>query len=369
MVRMLEEFATWKERIVDCLGRAVKERIDLFREVHPLGPEVLDRILRYTKRGKMIRGGLVCLGQALTNGTNPEDGVVAGAAIELFESSLLIHDDIMDRDTIRRGAPSLHCQFGERAEHAGFADSVRIGEAMGICAGDIAIFFAYELLAGLETAGRIPQHLIAECSQELRYVGLAQMSDVLRGAATSSTKGGAGNGFWETNDPVADIFRLYKYKTARYTFSLPLVVGATIAGVEPPTIRLLRTIGEDLGILYQLKDDEIGLFGMETTVGKPVGSDIREGKKTLFHHYLFSSADPTEIGAIEPLFGNPTITDADVRFVCELIERKGIRQKVTKHIEAFASRAEEGIAHLDGVDRVYKTMLLDLVHYSIHRER
>ena len=77
-----------------------------------------------------------------------------------------------------------------------------------------------------------------------------------------------------------------RYKTGRYSFSLPLLAGAMLADAPAELRGKLETFGESIGLLFQIRDDELGLFGDERELGKPVGSDVREGKKT--HHLLIA---------------------------------------------------------------------------------
>jgi geranylgeranyl diphosphate synthase, type I len=350
-------FASRKEDMLRFLGNFMEEKGRDLTRVHPLGREAAERILRFTSRGKMLRGGLVFLAYALyaegdeTGLPEFSESVTAlGAAMELFQSAFLIHDDIMDRDTRRRGAVSVFAQYAESARAEGLSDSTHLGEAMGICAGDIAFFLAYEILGGIGGAGS----LLSFTSQELSYVGVAQMLDVRWGSGA---------------DTVAEkeVLDLYRYKTGRYTFSLPLSAGGLMAGIAEDERKRLERIGEHLGIVFQLRDDELGLFGDEEALGKPIGSDVREGKRTPFFLALLAAAEEEEKNRLLGIFGNSDAGVEDIAYVRELMESRGIRERITAVCRELSEEAGQEMKGLTGVRPEAFEILEELLAYGMQR--
>ncbi|HUX20133.1 MAG TPA: polyprenyl synthetase family protein, partial [Spirochaetia bacterium] len=150
-----------------------RKRRDLER-VGRWGSDVADRLAEFSDAGKMIRGSLVVLGSDLFG--RPRDGeeMRVASAIELMQTSLLVHDDIMDRDETRRGMASVHSQYSRLGRSQSLGDPLHFGESMGICAGDVAIFTAFEMLGELEVPARTHAAIISLCSKEMTYVGVAQ---------------------------------------------------------------------------------------------------------------------------------------------------------------------------------------------------
>ena len=140
---LLSKLEEWKASIKTVMQRAAEPLYEDFSRVHPLGPDVLHRIVDFSVQGKMVRGGLVCLAEGLVSGRVSSRTHVAGAAVEMFQSALLIHDDIMDRDLYRRGESSVYHRYAEESRVAGIGDAEHLGEGMGICAGDIAFFLGF----------------------------------------------------------------------------------------------------------------------------------------------------------------------------------------------------------------------------------
>jgi geranylgeranyl diphosphate synthase type I len=359
---MKEFFDGQKRAITNFLTQLLMKKNEDLQRVHSMGADSVNRILDFTSRGKMLRGGLVSLAYLLTRGEErnramflPEKVTAAGAAMELFQSGFLIHDDIMDRDEMRRGGASVFSQYGKIAAERNFPDSYHTGESIGICVGDIAFFIAFEVLGGISRTGE-GDSLIELSARELSYVGVAQMLDVYWGQEKGNIK-------------EEEVFGLYRYKTGRYTFSLPLVSGAVLAGAKEDQIELLDRIGELLGVVFQLKDDELGLFGDEKQLGKPIGSDLREGKKTPFFLRLISRADSGERDRLTALLGSERVSAVDVEYVRDLMRGYGIRDEILGICRDYAERARSLINDLKDVDPEYRRILTELLEYSLNRER
>ncbi len=225
-------FQQYKKLIDAFLRTFLAEKKQTLREVGTLGPDMVDRMSDIVTRGKTIRGSLVLLAYCFNHDEPSEDAVKLAAAIELFQTALVIHDDIMDHGEKRRGVPSLYKQYKS--------------EALAMCAGDILFFMAFELVGTITTDALTQGRIIRLIGREYQSVGVAQMVDV---AKTAKTK--------------LEIFNLYTYKTARYTFAVPLILGATLAGLPAQAgttkeiLRYLESYGVATGLLFQIQDDRL----------------------------------------------------------------------------------------------------------------
>ncbi len=319
----------------------------------------------YAVSGKMLRGILACMGRDLF-GTKPEHeaggrraALRLATALELFQAGLLVHDDIMDKDDLRRGMPTMHRTFERMEAEAwvGNADTAPsacadLGEALGICAGDIFYFIAWKLINsfGAEMGELFSRQLVNVC--------LAQVKDVRLGNR-------------DAFPPLSDTLEVYLYKTASYTICLPLCAGAIAAG-RHDALPALEELGLNLGILFQLQDDHLGLFGNEEELGKPVGSDIREGKKTPYMILLSERLDPGERPRFESVFGGKSIGPGDVDYVRGLVRAHGVDAEVRELAESYALKAEVCIARLPeripGLDQETLGCLREFVAYSLSRK-
>lgn len=340
---MLRYFQEARPGISRVISEILKENAPRLGEISPLGTQLAARLESYAHAGKMIRGILVRLGYELCSAEGPDSAIDrvldrAGAAMEFLQSGLLIHDDIMDRDTMRRGSTTVHTQYEQDAADARASDPAHHGISLGVCAGDVAFFLGFHTLAALAVPEALQERarkVAAFSAQELCWTGVAQMQDVRNGA------GGIGS----DPDP-AQILRVYRYKTGRYTFSLPLVAGALLADASPEHIKQLDQAGENLGVVFQLKDDELGIFGDSAQSGKRADSDLREDKKTLLRHFLFEAADAELRARLVAVFGSPDPGEEGLRFVREAMEQTGARAKVREYMTCFAQEAADRIGSL-----------------------
>jgi geranylgeranyl diphosphate synthase type I len=353
---MRDWIARKKPLIARELRRLLDQRRSDFSRINTWGPDVCARLRAFAARGKMVRGGLLLLGYEMHAGRAAPAAVArAAAAVEIIHSSLLIHDDIMDNDRLRRGARTMFAQYEQvgRARHA--ADPGRFGLSMGICAGDVGYFVAWDILSRLPLEPAARASLLAMVSRELAYVGLAQMQDIAFGA-------------FDRTPARDEVIALYLHKTARYTFSLPLMAGALLAGAGAAERRKLGELGERLGVIFQVRDDDLGMFGTEAETGKPVGSDIREGKKTLLYLELFRRTRGAERRELEALFGKPTLSRAEAAHVRGAIEKLGARKTLDSMLQGLARDAKRIIDSLP-ISAAHAGVLQDICARSLERDR
>lgn len=324
--------------------------------VRPWGSDALRRLGAFARKGKMLRGGLVALGCEMAGGrAGGAAAVRAGTAFELIQSGLLIHDDIMDRDPWRRGGPSIHAQYARLAPGPGGAEADHFGTSMAICAGEIAIFLAFEALACIPGPPRRAAAVQRLFAAEFGLVGLGQMLDIEAGTGRKRLS-------------ERKVLEIYRAKTARYSFYLPLAAGWILGGGRAAVLPALERLGVGLGLVFQIKDDEIGLFGDAAATGKPVGSDIRQGKKTLYAIGLLDRASGPEAGRLGAVFGRPDATEEDIRYVRDLAERLGVREGVGLVMARQARRAGGEIRALPVRER-HRGLLRGLLDYSLNRRR
>jgi geranylgeranyl diphosphate synthase, type I len=363
-VAALAYLASRRERIAASLEALAERRGSALERAPGGGRATLERVVEYCLRGKMIRGGLVHLGYAAAAGAGPDrslgaavESVADSAAlsIELFQAGLLVHDDIMDRDETRRGGPSIHARYADEARALGAADGLHVGEALGICAGDLCYFEAYAELSRALSGHPFARAVLGLFSQVLSEVATAQMADVRWGSAAAEVG-------------EEEILAMYRCKTARYTFSLPLAAGALIAGDEA-SADALSAIGESLGIAFQLRDDELNLFGDPALTGKRPGGDLREGKKTLLRAGLLSAAPPSELPRLRSILGDAQASDADIDYVRRLAESLGVRPALSRKSAELAERARSGIAALRCPDAAARGILEGLAEYVTFRDK
>jgi len=350
---MISKFSPYREAITTYLSSYFHDTNKMVAKVNNWGPDVGARLSNFVKHGKLLRGSLILLSHEMCGSTQTEQSVKVAAAFELIHSSLLIHDDIMDHDKKRRGKETIFYQYQKLSRP--FAENPRhFGESLGICAGDIGFYLAFAILSQLTINPALLIRIISFWAKELTTVGIAQMQDMYFG----NTR------FLPHQN---EILSLYQYKTARYSFSLPLATGAILSERKKRLIDALIAFGEDLGIIFQIKDDELGLFGDEAQTGKPVGSDIIEGKKTLYIAYLLSLTNTHDKTVVEEIIHKKKVSPEIIHTLYAISQRCGAAKKITQTINTLKMHCRTAINDFP-FTRQFKNTLQDLVTFVITRK-
>lgn len=263
--------------------------------------------------GKRIRPRLLLQAHAELSAVDDDSAIRLATAIELLHTALLLHDDVIDRDIERRGRANLIGSFAADAVAAGRDSNVAThwGETAGILAGDLLLTEALRMgmLPGLDP-GRA-ERISALMGESLYRAAAGELADVAAssGLATPS---------------VAEIRRTMADKTAHYSLELPLRSAAVLAGAARSIEEGLGRIGRSLGMLFQMTDDLLGVFGDHANTGKSTSCDLREGKETLL--IAFARMDPRweEHSAG---FGDPRLDERGAARLRELLTTSGARER------------------------------------------
>lgn len=312
---------------------------------------LIDSLEQFALRGKLIRGTLFLL-IVESLGVKRDNAILDMAcAIELMHSALLIQDDIIDRDKTRRGAKTIFAYHEEEGERLGALDPYHYGISTAIMVGDVAFFFAFDLLTSYQDTKL--GALLRFYAHEVYLVCLAESADSLFGQT-------------KREPSREDIYAVYTYKTARYTFSLPFEMASIVGGASDKTRKSLATMGEMIGIIFQLKDDEIGLFGDAEIIGKPVGSDVRENKKTIIRHLLYEAANDSDRKILDSCFGNNDAGVSEVEKVKELYVQYKIGETINAEIESIMNTVWPLYESLE-INQSEKLLLKELLEFNLRR--
>ncbi len=344
-----EIMRAYKEKIEGCLREFFEQKKKALE--HWSSREACEILEEYTLRGgKRIRAILMVLGYQLYGGSGDEI-FRASSSLELIQSYLLIHDDIMDESDLRRGKKTVHKIYEDIHLKKGFGGRPhRFGENMGIILGDLANAYAMEILASSNFPSERKVKAIEKLNEIIEYTGYGQIIDIYSGMVQE---------FGED-----DLLLLHKYKTARYTIEGPLVLGAILAGASPEG---LENYAIPVGIAFQLQDDILGLFGSEEKLGKPVTSDLAEGKKTLLIIKALEKASEKERKVIESALGNPAVTLEQLERVREIVRKTGSLDYSRKLAEKLVSEGKRALNALNVKNQEAKDFLLWLADYMIKR--
>jgi hypothetical protein len=136
----------------------------------------------------------------------------------------------------------------------------------------------------------------------------------------------------------------------------------------PKIDQVSSKVRQNVGIIFQIKDDELGMFGDEQRIGKPVCSDIREGKKTLYYYFLFARATNRERAQLKHIFGNKMIGEKEIAIVRAMIERYKIEEKIHTILSREIKAVRKIVSTYQG-SAAQKKMLSELLEYNLNRSK
>jgi geranylgeranyl diphosphate synthase type I len=321
------------EAVEAALRRFLAARRTEAEAISPVYAGAVAELERYVLRGgKRVRPTFAFLGWLGAGGDaagQDADAVLrCCAALELFHAYGLIHDDVIDASSTRRGAPAAHVLFADQHRArcwSGDPDLFGVGAA--ILVGDLAQGWADDMI---RTCG-LPEQVLARVTP----VWSALRTEVLCGQLLDLTAEAAGQEDLDTP------FLVDQYKTASYTVERPLHIGAAIADADPELIAAYRAFGIGIGVAFQLRDDLLGVFGSPQETGKPSGDDLVQGKRTALLAAALQYADEQDPDAAKFLrakIGTP-IDDRELARMRAIITDVGAVDHIERDITTRTDRA------------------------------
>ena len=281
--------------------------------------------------GKRLRPYMVIKSCQILGGKS-STAMIAASAVEMVHNFTLVHDDIMDNDEMRHGVPTVHKKFGM---------------PIAILAGDVLFSKAFQIISESKLSPNANTHLISRLAKACVDVCEGQLLDIKMAD--------------EKRIPTeAEYIAMIGKKTAAL-FDVSCAMGAICATNKPKDISNLSDFGRNLGIAFQITDDLIGVMGDPKVTKKPVGNDLREGKKSLPILMAIKLAKGNERKTILKAFGNSKISKKDLNKAVEVIRSLGIEEKVRNQALKYAEKSEKSLIKYKGTAKMELTALLDFV--------
>ncbi len=308
------------ERIIEAINKAMENYL------YEKEPEKLYNAVKHLPMagGKRLRPLVAYLACEALGGDGMKT-IPFGVALEFIHTFTLIHDDIMDKDEMRRGMPAVHKKYGENA---------------AILAGDTLFAKAFETISMIKNEA-IVKRLTRNVAIMAKEICEGQEMDME---------------FEEVEYVDEQIWlEMIEKKTARM-FEHAAMGGAIIANANEDEIEAMRKYGLNLGMAFQIWDDCLDVIGND--IGKPVGSDIREGKKTLMylHSYRLNKEALKDYGK-----------GGDVEKIIELFRKNGSIEYAKKAAYEYSNKAIDAIKNLK--ESKAKDTLIKLAKFAVEREK
>ena len=288
--------------------------------------------------GKRLRPSMaIVVAEAV--GKNGKTAVPFGCALEIIHNFTLVHDDIIDEDLTRRGRPTVHAQFDIPT---------------AILAGDALFAIGFQALARTEVDGKRLRRLLKDLSETVFLIAEGEQMDM---------------DFENSPEVTVDAYMEMVEKKTAVLFACAAGGGAIIGKGSEKQIRDMREYARQLGIGFQIWDDVLGLVGNEKVLGKPVGSDIRNGKRTLIVVHAMQTLGPKgrkKNAKTLKALGNEKATDEEVKRVIQLFKDIGSLDHAKNMALEYAEKAKARLKCLKPSKE--RDFLREIVDFAVGRE-
>lgn len=280
-----------------------------------------------SRKGKRVRPVLFVIGYLGFSEKQAPGLYRSAVSLELLHDFLLVHDDIIDKSSARRGKPSMHEMFNNYL--SGYKNTKFNGQDLAIVTGDI--MYAAGLLAFLSVKENCQrkEKALKKFNETAMYTCIGEAIELLCGL--------------KKIDKITkkDIYKIYDFKTAYYTFASPLAIGATLAGARQAQIDNLFEYGVYLGRAFQIKDDIIGLFEEQEETGKSSLTDLKESKKTILLWQAYRNSSGKNKSVIERILSKKSTGRRDLLKMRKIVEESGALEYAKKEVSYSIKKARE----------------------------
>lgn len=326
-------------QIDELLPRAWQSGLQPWRDLEGIA-ELFQGGLGALSGGKRTRARLAYTGWAAISGnlsSPPKQVFDLGVALEIYQASALVHDDIIDNSPLRRGKDAAHIGFAKQhLSEKRQGNSAEYGSYSAILLGDLLLAVADQCAFEVTSACENANAFFANWTEMTREVAAGQYLDLRL----------------ETDelDPTTArerILTVVRHKSGRYSVAHPLTLGARLAGANAEQLKTLFAIGEYWGIAFQLCDDELGVFGNPSQTGKPAGGDLTEGKKTVLWSLAEQLLSDCARKELHEVFGNRAATATQISAVTEALKQQGVKERHRLLISEYAAKGDALLASGD----------------------
>lgn len=276
--------------------------------------------------GKRVRPYLAFVTFVNEGGTNQEEVIRAGIALELFHVFALIHDDLIDKGTERHGKLTTHVHLKKYIEAFPRGDKSHIAAGMSMLAGDLILSWAHEVIAHLNN--HKVQEIFFRMIEEVVAGQLLDMSFMLQYEVETKT-----------------ILKKNELKTALYSFVNPMLIGNALTykvGHED----LYTKMGLALGQAYQIQDDLLDVIGSRKNTGKVNLLDVQDGQHTILSQYIFENSEPYDREVFMSLFGK-TVDDHSKKVLMRLFKDSGAIEYAEAEVLRLFDMAKKMVSESD----------------------
>jgi len=350
-----QELLNYKKALDRKLDQYFSRKLEEMREFGPSARGAVKSIREMTLAGgKRLRAAFMYWGYKVAGGKDDEKIIEASMSIELTHIFLLIHDDIIDQDDFRHGIKAIHKKYeGLARKFYRQTEPKHFGESLAIIVGDMAAAFGNDIIFNSDFEPARKQQALSKLQEIVVNTVSGEILDVMLEAKGKATE--------------KEILEVHRNKTAKYTVEGPLHLGALLAGTDKKDLETLSAYSIPIGIAFQIQDDILGVFGSEKKLGKPVCSDLREGKQTLLIAKALEFGGPAERKTVKRLLGKRDVTEDEIEIFRNVIRSTGSLEYSQKLAKKFVAEGKSVLEDLHP-QRNIKDFLTGIADYIVNRE-
>jgi len=341
----------YKEKINLVLQNFFDAKIIQTAKISKFNCDIVKILKEYTLRGgKRLRSLLMIYAYQALGGNKQSEIIKASAAMELVQTSLLIHDDIMDQDNLRRGGESVHYKYSKYFDEV----NEHFGVSIAIIAGNIAASYVFDVIGNTTFSDSKKIKAMQIIIDYLAQVNFGQAEDILLSKKENFTEAG--------------IEKVHYFKSMTYTAMMPILSGASLADYDKEKINALKIYAQNVGLAFQIHDDIIGIFGDTKKTGKPNGSDLSQNKKTFLILKTLEYASKTEQEFIKKLLGQKSITVYELEKARKIIIKTKSLEYSRKKAQKLIGKAINAIQK-STINQKSQIDLIKIANFIIDREK
>ena len=317
--------------------------------------EALNQFVSSNKGGKFLRASLIAMGY--NSFKKDDDYLPLGLALEIFQTSILIHDDIIDKADKRRGLDTIPIKYQKL-----YSDKVKgnddfdikrkdLGNSMALCLGDLGFYLALQVIVKNYRNNKNLDRVLEYYNDVAIKTCEGEMVDVILPFYEEY--------FGCEDDIESHVMEIYRLKTAWYSVVGPYCLGAILGGASEEEVHKLEDALLGLGIAFQIKDDLLGIYGDETHIGKSITSDVSEFKQTILYAYMVNTSYKDEL--LKYYGKNIDVSLMDK--VRVIFDKSGAREYANKTMDKLFKQSFQSILDLDFLDIENKKILLGFAEY------
>ena len=298
--------------------------------------------------GKLIRGFLIAFGYKMLK-DDIKYSYNLSLAYEIFQTSILIHDDIIDNDNLRRGKDTIHYANFKKYKSLNEADAKKTSESIGICIGDYGFFKVNEILINNYKDSPNFIKLFNYYNDIVLKTVEGELIDVVL-----SFEGK----YKEIKNLEENIILIYKLKTAFYTIIGPLTIGLILGGIDDDKLEDIKKFGEKIGIAFQIQDDILGIY---SDMGKVIGSDIKEFKQTILYSYTMKNEKYKK--ELLKYYGKENITEVEINETRRIFKECGAYEYANNMMNKYYEESIEIVKGISWIKDEDKEIIYGFVEY------